>query len=640
MVSSHRASSCRLFLPLLLAFITAVVYANSLSVPFLLDDKHLIVQNFSIRSWHSLPLLLKETRPFLNYTFAFNYLLGGMNVRGYHLLNLCIHIAAGFCFYAVVCRTLMRLGFKEQANWIAFWSILLWLVHPLQTASVTYLAQRSESLMGLLYGLSFYCAVRGFDSKQSFYWYLSAFLLGCLGVYTKEVIVTIGASVFFYDAIFVTQSFTLSFRKRFWLYAGFLGLFILLPPTLLLPTQGHFSAGLSLSTISPWQYLRTQPGVIWHYVRLFFWPIGLCFDYAWRIADQWQQIVLPAIPLVLMIITTVILVLKKNKAGYLAAFFLITLSPTSSVIPVADLAFEHRMYLPSLSLAVGLVMGLRFLAQRLFQSSAEQKKIQWVIVVAIALGLGWLTIQRNTVFQSREALWRDTIKKSPLNPRAYNNLGSALLLQGRADEALASFKKAIELDPQYAHPYINLGAVYTAAGKPAEAIDFYRKGLALNPKVRDANYNWANAAAELGHYDEAIAHYLQEFKFHPEHIKACNNLANLYSRLNQFQNAVTYYQKGIEIDPTYAKLRHNYGLLLTHLGRFDEAIEQYQAGLKANPQDADLYHGYAAVLERMGKVNEAIKAYSTAIALRPDFKQAQANLQQLLRRQSEPPDHV
>lgn len=155
-----------------LAVLALAAYSNSFRGPFILDDRSSIVHNSSLSKvwppWGSLtapPAGGTRGRPVANLTFALNHWIGGLDVQGYHAVNLCVHVLAGLALFGIMSRTfkssLMGPRITPAARSLAFAVSALWLVHPLATESVTYLSQRTESLMGLFYLVTLYCVIRG-----------------------------------------------------------------------------------------------------------------------------------------------------------------------------------------------------------------------------------------------------------------------------------------------------------------------------------------------------------------------------------------------------------------------------------------------------------------------------------------------
>jgi hypothetical protein len=190
------------WLPVLVIVAGLAVYANSFAGVFVFDDSVHILQNERIRDLSALPKVLSGRRPVVDFTLAVNYALDELTVRGYHAVNLAIHIAAALILFGTVRRTLQRKMFLDRfsrsSSWLALVSALIWVVHPLQTQSVTYMIQRAESLMGLFYLLTLYCVIRGVESSRSTAWFTLAVCACAAGMGSKAVMVTAPVLVLLY----------------------------------------------------------------------------------------------------------------------------------------------------------------------------------------------------------------------------------------------------------------------------------------------------------------------------------------------------------------------------------------------------------------------------------------------------------
>ena len=277
--------SRRWVLPALLFVLGAAVYSSSLGGTFLLDDIPQIVENPYLRriSW-PFPLLGNTRRPLLYLTLAVNYQLGGLAPWGYHLFNILVHLAAGLLVFGSMRRVAGRLaGWSgAAADGPAFWTALLWMVHPLTIPAVTYVIQRSESLAALAYLLVFYAALRYLGGAGRTWAWCS--ILACLaGGLVKETLVTAPVLVWLYDRLSGGAGWRAALRRHRLLYFGY-GLAWLVMGYLWATAHPESlpTAGFGLAGVSPWQYLLSQPPVIVHYLRLVIWPWPLILDYGWQ----------------------------------------------------------------------------------------------------------------------------------------------------------------------------------------------------------------------------------------------------------------------------------------------------------------------------------------------------------------------
>jgi tetratricopeptide (TPR) repeat protein len=627
-------------IPLLVIGIGLLVYDNSFRNAFIFDDLVHIVQNPHVcHLWPPWESLAHSTRPVVNLSLAANYALGGLDPWGYHLFNVGIHIIAALILYGVVRLTLLtkalRSRFGGSAGWLAGFVSLIWLVHPLQTESVTYVIQRGESLMGLFYLLTLYCVIRSSGSLRSTWWRAGAVASCALGMASKPVMVTAPLVVLLYDRIFLAQSWREVMKQR-WVFYAFLAATWLLLPLLLAsaPMEWKDTAGFAYKEIPPLQYALTQPGVILHYLRLAFWPSPLCLDYGWHYG--WPLVrtlggALPALPIVgVLLIATLWTCWRKPALGFLGLWFFMILAPTSSFIPVADVIFEHRLYL-SLAAVIALVaVGGFEVGNRLLGAQQRMRRIlEWGVSGALVLVLGSLTFQRNRDYSSELTIWQDTVVKCPGNPRAQNNLGKALLGIGKFQEAIGHFERAIQIKPGYAVAYDNMGTALAQTDKMQEAIEQFDRALQLQPDLSDAQFNMARALAQLGRLPEAVGHYEQALRLNPNDAEAHEELGNTLLALKKVPEAVQHWQQAVQIKPDYAEPRNNLAVALAQAGRLPEAVEQFQQVVRITPDDPEAHFNLANVLLASGQEPEAIQHYREALRLKPDFVEAQKRLEQL-----------
>ncbi|MCK4658627.1 MAG: tetratricopeptide repeat protein [Phycisphaerae bacterium] len=630
----------------LLVVAGVIVYLNSFSGVFLFDDKHSIVENSRIRDFDFIWRFLWFRRGLVELSFAVNYAFGKLDVWGYHAFNLCVHVLAGFALFGVVRRTLLREAFRESyhraATGIAFTVALLWLVHPLQTQCVTYIVQRAESMMGLFYLVTLYCLVRGVDSSRRPLWYAAAVASCALGMNCKAVMITAPVVVFLYDLVFVGKSFTKTLKLRWGLYVGLVGTWGILVVSgivrgVLAPSVGTRSrVGFAYKGVTPFEYLISQPGVILRYLKLSFWPKSLCLDYWWLVAEAATAIIVPGLVVMALLVGTLWAFWRKPWLGFLGAWFFLILSPTSSFIPIRDLAFEHRMYLPLAAVVVlAVITGravLGYLSVRLSLKSQSPRLIAGILVVLVGAGLGWGTVRRNRDYHSKQAMWSDVVHKRPENSRAYNNLGMALIGLGKTQEAIARWNKALELEPNYLEAHNNLGKAYHQQGKTTDAIKHFTEILRLAPDSAIAHNSLGDALVGLGEIDEGIVHLRKALSLKPRFAKAHNNLGMALGRQGKFDKAAECLATALRYDPDNPNAHSNLGNVLAAQGELDQAIEHYTTALRLQPDHIDARCNLATAFTQQGKLAEAIEQYRTVLRLNPNHTKARKELNKLLQK--------
>jgi len=611
--------------PAVLAAAAVAAYGRTLRVPPLLDDNASIAYNPTIR--HLGAALWPPSfatvggRPFLNLSLAVNYAISGTAVWSYHAANLAIHILAGLALFGIVRRTLAGRA-APSASLVAFSVSLLWTLHPLQTESVTYLIQRAESLMGLLYLLTLYLFIRGAGAggRRGGPWFALSVAACLLGMATKEVMVSAPLVVLLYDRTFLAGGFREAWGRRGRVYAGLAATWLILP-LLVLSTHGRGGTAGYGSGASWWGYALTQLPAVVHYLRLCFWPHPLVFDYGTGLAPPSLMMVPCALALAGLAAATLWALARRPAMGFLGACFFAILAPSSSIVPVAtETMAEHRMYLPLACVVAPVALGIhRWLGRAALP-----------VIIALAAALSWATWQRNEVFRSEERLWRETAAARPDNDRAHNNLGNALYAEGRTAEALAEHEEVLRLKPDLAEAHSNLGSdLEKMPGRLRDAIAQYEEAIRLKPDYAAAHSNLGNALDAEGRTAEAVAQCEEAVRLEPGFAEAHSSLGNALARVpGRLGDAIAECEEALRLKPDLAEAHRNLGNALARApGRLDEAIAQYEEALRLGPGDASAHDGLGnALVKAPGRLDEAIAQYEEALRLRPDLAEVHTNL--------------
>jgi protein O-mannosyl-transferase len=510
-----------------------LAYHNCFNAPFVFDDLPHIVDNARIRSlWPVWPLLSETSRPLVQLSLALNYAISGLHPWSYHVFNVLVHLAAACVLTALVRRTLAAYAperVRNSANSLALTIGLLWLLHPLQTNSVTYIIQRGESLMALFCLLALYCFVRSVESRHSARWQAVSVFCCVLGLASKPIMVVAPVLVLLYDRTFVSQSFAAALRARARYYAALFATLALLPLLLAGKTADWApTAGFANVVVTPLQYAGTQPLALLHYLRLAFWPDALCLDYGWRPLDNTAVIAASSLALAALVCAAIMWSRRNRLVAFAAGWFAVTLAPTSSFLPIADLVFEHRMYLALAALiSVTVVAAFVFIlncAERLPVLRARQHVILPALAAIVALLLCGRTVLRNDEYASDIALWSSAIEVSPESPRAQYNLGTALMRRNRPAEAAVHLAEAVKLRPGYADALYNLGNAQMAQGNLEEAMLSYRRALSVTPDDWQMHNNLGVAMLRAGDVVAAAYEFERTLQLNPDCTSARSNL--------------------------------------------------------------------------------------------------------------------
>lgn len=472
------------------SLLTIWVYSRSFHGELQFDDEVYIREGLSLsnilKGLDSAPLrtLFSGNRFLVQISFALNYEFSGLAVEGYHLFNIIVHILVVWCVYffaAKLIRDILPSQYQMVARaWFPVCVATVFALHPIQTQAVSYVVQRSETLASLFYILTLLALLKFVEKKgyESFFFWVLGMALFLMGWMSKEIIVTAPVALLAYVAFFKEKG---TFRRAvfgvmpFLLGGGIIGVWKILQFT---PEGG---AGFDLEGLGPADYLLTQLCVLLYYLRLVFWPAGQNVDHDFTIYHSLLDgPVLIAVFFWVMILIGVASAYRKRKVHWFIAlvgfgilWFLLILAPTSSLIPLADPVFEHRLYLPLVGVALA-VLGLVFWILERFVLIGSHVRAIAGVMIGVMLLLAPTAYARNAVWVSRVALWEDSVKKSPRKSRPHNNLGNSYFLVGESRLALRHYKLAAELDQDNAEAFYNIGMVYKSLGVDGLAERYYQ----------------------------------------------------------------------------------------------------------------------------------------------------------------------
>jgi tetratricopeptide (TPR) repeat protein len=577
--------------PFAVALVAGLAYVNSFAAPFLFDDVTALVLNRGIRQWWPLNY---SPRPVADLTFRLNYALTELEPASYHVVNVAIHALAGLLLYGLVRRTLRLPRFAGrytpgEAAALAAAAATLWVAHPLQTESVTYVCQRYESLMGLFLFWTLYAFLRGVEAPTGGsrrLWFDLALVLCALGMGVKAVMVVTPPLALLMDRMFVARSWRELWRDRRWVHAG---LFL----TWAFYGLAEFAftihnAGLGVAAprvdaaLSPLAYLATQMGVIARYLRLAVWPRPLCLDYAWELARDWREIAAPALLVVPLGVAALAGLWRGAAWGFPLAAFFVALAPTSSLAPVPDIAFEHRLYVALAPLAVLATAGVEAALRRAMPGRTRARRAVAVALWLVTLaGLTATTARRNVDYLSEERMWRDVVSKRPGNLRARMGLGKSLMAGGKPAEGEAVLRALVDdvrasmrdgratravsaNNPNYIYygAADSLGRALVARGKLDEAREIAAEAIRWRPEGPDAYCLLATIHIAESRWDEAVLLCRKAMTLDPDSKAAHALLASLLARRGAFRDAAVHYRIAARLAPDHANLAAEYAWLL------------------------------------------------------------------------------
>jgi Flp pilus assembly protein TadD len=610
-----------------IALAAVLVYLNSLSAPFIFDDEVAIVANPAIRSVNGAWSQARDTplagRPVAAFTFAIDFAASGLAPAAYRATNIAIHIACALLFFVLLRRTLLlprlQYRFGGAATDLAFGAALLWAVHPLTTDAVTYITQRTESLMALCYLSTLYASLRGAE-RRSTGWAIAAVLACAAGMGAKESMATAPLMVILYDRIFLFDSFRSAAAVRWRLYVGLMLTWLVLAFQLVAgPRAG--SAGFSTG-VSAWTYLLNQSVMICRYLRLAAWPTDLAITYGAPVPYALSDVALESAVVVALLALTVAALRRWPGAAFLGAWFFVALAPSSSFVPIAtEVGAERRMYLPLMAIATALVVGLYTMRN---VGDRVPRAVAAICLVVAAIGLGTATIARNAEHHSWLTLAETTLERWP-SDAAQAAVGGELSRLGRDEEALRYLRIGARSD---ARAQYNLGVTLYNLKRYDESIHALESLVAEHPMREEVP--WARRVMAQGYahqlkWREAIEQLRMTLAMTPQDAEARTLLVDAYNtygvelaQARKFDAAITALRSAISYDDRNASARVNLATALFDAGQLNEALLEAGRALALNPASADAHHLKGKLLALQGRLDESIASLETAVQLRPE----------------------
>lgn len=574
---------------LLIIFAGFMAYCNTFNMSFNFDDVTNIVDNPVIREFNSAGFTKAfNTRRGLGVvSFQANYHLSGLSVTGYHVFNLFIHIAAALLVYRFLALLLKTPCFGNIADSrsdlppVPFFTALIFVVHPIQTQAITYIVQRFTSLATLFYVAATTCYLQARLSQTregrpvtigTVLWLAGCGAATLCAFNTKEIAYTLPLALVLIEficfkvdrkKIFAVSSLAALALTAFLLKLGF--------------GKGTLEQAISVmdevtrvqTITSRSDYLLTQFRVILTYIRLLFFPVNQRVDYDYALSRSFfEPAVIGSFSILLLLFIAAIILIKKSRSGNagqrLVAFgifwFFLTLSVESSVLPIIDLIFEHRVYLPSVGAIAAITMA--GVSGAWGRESERGKAVACVVLLMIAVVFAGAAWKRNLVWRSEVALWEDATAKSPDSSRAWNNLGSAYIKERAADKALRALVRSIELDRSKQEAWNNLGIAIDQKGVYKERFNRTTKMFTTPDTIRDeiinkwqgeVNNNLGLAYEILGDYPKAAENYRNAIGYWPSLTIAYYNLGIVSATMGDYDTLAAQHQVLMMLDPVLAE---------------------------------------------------------------------------------------
>jgi tetratricopeptide (TPR) repeat protein len=629
-----------------------VAYGNSLDCDWHYDDLLNIVDNPAVRMQHfdldSVARALVEgnqrpgkvTRPLAYLSFALNYYFGQLDVFGYHLVNLCIHLLTATVLFLLLQRMLALTTrnpiYGLSADQIALLATLIWALHPLNVTAVTYIVQRMASMAALFYLLAMLLYVKGrlaADNRRRGALFILCFLAGLGAVATKENGAMLPVSLLALEIYLLRPTDTrppLCLKITLLAAAGALALY-----GVYMLTAGGLLAGYENRTFTPLQRLMTQPRILIFYLGLLLYPTGsrLMLLHDPEVSTGWLTpwTTLPALMLICGFFLLSLSMRKRSPmVGFSLLFFLLNHAIESSILPL-EMVYEHRNYLPMAFL--GLVLAIGFGRLLAFFRSSRVVFPLLLFTGAFLLGAnGHSTHLYNDVFKTNLGMWLDNTTDAPRLSVARSNLGNMLMVYGKFEEGAAAFEEALRHDRfnnvyQKAVAHFNMGRALERLHGPGnqEAMNAYGRALIVSPTYPRALHNLAICYLRKGELPaaEALMRRARESSLHPNRAKLLNGLSIIELKLGKLDAAYGHARLSLqmaahetapnELTPLaiLAEIHRRRGMPNTAAAFWETVLDKRPDSLEALLALTELYHG-------MGRAERIPPLIRRIIGLRPE----------------------
>jgi protein O-mannosyl-transferase len=605
-----------------------LIYSNSFDAEMQFDDilqievktrVNDISQFASISEWTNINM-----RPLAYFTFAINYYFGEYNVLGYHIFNFVIHLLSAIFVFFLAKMIFMSASGKKTYENIRFYNIaalfaaLLFVSHPIQTQGVTYIVQRMTSLSAMFYILSILLYAVGRKNhisgklSKAYFLYFITFVSALFSLLSKQIAITIPLTILFYEFFFVRNGDGKPFNK-YLIYASI--------PIIAAILFAIFAGLIPKETdsISRIDYLITQSRVIVKYFQLLIFPIQLNVDYYFEVSHTiwgWKEIL--SIIFILALLSLAIVFRKKEPVfSFGVIWIFLTLSVESSIIPIRDVIFEHRLYLP--------MFGFALTVSVLFLKYFFRKKMQFQIVFLsiIIILLSVKTYSRNKVWQNQHSLWIDITEKSPNKPRPFHNLAKIYLDDKNYAAALKNAERAAYLNPENGHAFYIIGVCHEQTGDTTLAIFNYKRAIRFDDKATRAMNNFGSILMKQGEYRLAIRQFLMAHEIERKNMSVLQNLCVSFYKIGDFENAIKFNNKRLRIAPNNAVFLSSLGLSHLRLKQFDLAIEAFTKAIEKKPNLINPYIDMGTCYFYKEDYEKAYDFYSQALKIDPRNQTAQ-----------------
>jgi len=637
----HNLIDRNFFSVVLIFCVACAVYINTLNNQFTnWDDTNLIANNELIRS-----LDVKNIKKIFDFhaqgtyqpvrvlSYAIDYYFWKLNPVGYHIHSILLHAFASIFLYLFLSHIIPLIRGVEKrgdntAKYAAFFTALVFAVHPLSVESVAWLSGRKYVLLSFFSFFSLYLFAKSFKAETGQFCLISgSVFLAVLAALSSPFGVIIPLIVFV--CIFSMDEsnnpvFVLKNHKAVWLpyCVIFVPVFLKLWTALVKinpggtgPGTGHFE-GNSLYT------LLTMLRVLFDYVRNIFFPFWLNIRYPDFVSQSFMEYKIITVITIIAVMNVIILLnLKRGdkRIFFCIAWFIILWLPVSNIIPISTKMADRYIYMAF----PGLVLLFSLYAFPLLNVAAKKIHVSGAVVSLIAVLLivcyfAPFTVARNRIWKDSGTLWSASLKTYPHNAIAHNNLGIHLLyIDHKPENAMVHFKESIRLKPESTQPRENLYDTFIWLKQYMMAVEFAKKQVVMRPESAEW-YNKTGVAFDaLGNSKKAEQYYKKALKRNVVHLETINNLGSLLIAQKRYNEAEIVLGKALSSGKTDVNIFFNLGVVFSLKQKSEKAVEYFLKVIDINPGDAVAYFLAGEQLLKLGEKKEGKNYINMARQLEP-----------------------
>lgn len=657
-----RALLVRGLIPVLVALITFVVFLPTLQNGFVnWDDPSHLLENPHYRGlgWEQLRWMFTTCHsgscmPLNWVTYGLDYILWGMNPKGYHFTSMLVHAVNAPLFYFLSLR-LLRLGLGTSNSLpdlpiglAAGFSALFFSLHPLQVEAVAWAIGREIAIAGCFFILTLLCYLRAAENESAGLsrrgWMGGAWILYAMSLLGKEMALTLPFALLALDVYPLRR---LGGGRGRWFGPQVRQVWLEKIPFVLLAVAAGVRATLEKEQAGS-IYPMTDYGFLPRFAQVLYslafypWktlvPLGLSPLYPLHpFTGFWNSPLLLSGGFVLLLTVALFFVRRRWPAGLTVwVFYGVLLIPVSGVVAFGPYAVADRFsYLPCMGWAVLAGAGVFHCWRGWNDGRIAFRTLvltpSFAVVVLITLAV--LTRQQIQIWHDSERLWRYALALDERSSFAHNNLGLALAERGEFDEAIHHIRRAVQIDPRFVEAQTNLGNFLAQRGSSEDAIFHLQQALEIDPAFVNAHNTLGNILVNRGETNQAIEHFRKALETNPKSAITYYNLGRALARRGDAAEAIENYRKALELNPHDPDAHNNLGLVFQSQGKSREAVEQFQSALHVNPGYMRAYFNLGRIFAGQGKLIEAVENFRRALQLQPGAAEIHEQLARALAQQ-------